>query len=131
MAPAGSMYSTVLDLARFMSVLFAGGLAPDGTRVLQRETLEQMWTPQFAEPGARTGFGIGFAIGELEGRRRVGHGGAIYGFSTDLAALPDDGLGVVVVSTLDVTNSVVERISDAALRLMLAAKQGAALPETR
>ncbi len=29
----------------------------------------------------------------------VGHGGAIYGFATELAALPDDKLGVVAVTT--------------------------------
>src|SRR5439155_1551232 len=30
MAPAGSMYSTVTDLGRFLSVLFAGGKGPQG-----------------------------------------------------------------------------------------------------
>jgi D-alanyl-D-alanine dipeptidase len=130
MAPAGSMYANVLDLARFMSTLFNGGAGPGG-RVLEAATLEQMWTPQYAEPGQSTGYGIGFGIGELDGHRRIGHGGAIYGFATDLAALPDDRLGAAVVVTLDITNSVAERISDAALRLMLAAKQQQPLPEIR
>src|SRR2546429_5398811 len=35
MAPAGCMYSTVLDLGRFLSVLFNQGQGPNG-RVLQR-----------------------------------------------------------------------------------------------
>jgi len=131
MAPAGSMYSTVLDLGRFLSVLFARGRTPDGAQVLRPETLEQMWTPQFADSGAATGYGIGFAIGRMDGHRRIGHGGAIYGFATELAALPDDSLGVVVISTLDVTNAVVERIADEALRLMLAGKRGAPLPAIR
>src|SRR5690606_12123357 len=127
---AGSMYASVLDLGRFLSALFAGGTGPNG-QVLQPETLEQMWTPQYAAPGERTGFGIGFAIGELDGRRRIGHGGAIYGFATDLAALPAEKLGAAVVVTLDMTNSVAERITDAALRLMLAKKLGEPLPEIR
>lgn len=130
MSPAGSMYASVLDLSRFMSALFAGGRGASG-QVLEASTLEEMWTPQYAAPGERTGFGIGFAIGELDGRRRIGHGGAIYGFATDLAALPDERLGAAVVVTLDITNSVAERISDAALRLMLAAKNGEPLPEIR
>jgi CubicO group peptidase (beta-lactamase class C family)/D-alanyl-D-alanine dipeptidase len=138
MAPAGSMYSSVLELGGFMSVLFAGGRGPGG-QVLRRETLEQMWTPQFrpttgggdTAAAARTGYGIGFAISQLNGKRRIGHGGAIYGFATDLAALPDDRLGAAVVSTLDITNAAAGRISDAALRLMLAAKEGRALPEVR
>ena len=130
MAPAGSMYASVIDLGRFLSVLFAGGTGPNGP-VLKRETLEAMWKPQFAAPGERTGFGIGFSIDELEGRRRIGHGGAIYGFATDLAALPDEKLGAVVVITTDVTNTVAERITGSALQLMLAAKQGKPLAEIR
>ena len=127
MAPAGSMYTTVEDLARFLGVLFADGRGPAGP-VLRPETLRAMWTPQFAAPGARTGFGIGFALSELDGRRRVAHGGAIYGFATELEALPDEKLGVVVVATLDGANAVTERIAETALRLMLAAREGGELP---
>ena len=49
MAPAGCMYSTVLDLGRFLGVLFNQGQGPNG-RVLQAATLEKMWTPQFVKP---------------------------------------------------------------------------------
>lgn len=128
MAPAGSMYSTVTDLGRFLSVLFAGGEAPGG-RILRAETIEQMWTPQFAEPSQRSGFGLGFAISDLDGQRRIGHGGAIYGFASELAALPEQKLGVVVVTSVDIANSVVERIADTGLRMMLAAREGRPLPE--
>ena len=38
-------------------------------------------------------FALGFAIGELEGRASYGHGGAIYGFATQLCIL--DGAGRV------------------------------------
>jgi serine beta-lactamase-like protein LACTB len=127
MAPAGSMYSTVEDLGHFLSVLFAGGRGPGGA-VLKRETLEQMWTPQFAKPGDKTGFGIGFQLTEFEGRRRVGHGGAIYGFATELAALPEDKLGVVVIASRDCVNPVASRIADVALRNMLAVRAGKPLP---
>ena len=123
MAPAGSMYSTVLDLGRFMSVLFARGRTSRG-QVLTAKSLEQMWTPQFAARGARTGFGLGFDISSLDGRRVVRHGGAIYGFATELAALPDDSVGVVVAITKDGTNAVAERIASAAIRLMLATVKG-------
>jgi CubicO group peptidase (beta-lactamase class C family)/D-alanyl-D-alanine dipeptidase len=127
MTPAGSMYSSVLDLGRFLSVLFAGGRA-GGRQVLRAETLEQMLTPQFAQPGQRNGYGLGFALGELDGRRLIGHGGAIYGFATSLAALPDDKLGAVVIVTADVANAVSDHIAETALRLMVAAKNAQPLP---
>jgi CubicO group peptidase (beta-lactamase class C family)/D-alanyl-D-alanine dipeptidase len=122
--PAGSMYTTVNDLGKFMSALFAGGGA-----ALKPETVQQMWTPQFAKPGEKTGYGIGFRLGELDGHRQVGHGGAIYGFATSLSALPDDKLGVVVVTTKDSANTVTNRIAEAALKAMLAARDGKPIPQ--
>jgi serine beta-lactamase-like protein LACTB len=122
MSPAGSMYTSVLDLARFLRMLNAGG-SIDGRQVVTRETLEAMWTPQFAQ-GATEGAGIGFFVSMLDGKRAVGHGGAIYGFATELMSLPDDGLGVVVVATLDGANAVTERIARTALEGMLAVRAG-------
>ena len=126
-APAGNLVATVLDLGRFLVALFAGGTGPGG-RVLRPETLEQMWAPQFAEPGAGRGFGLGFRVDRLDGHRRVGHGGAIYGFATELAALPDEKLGVAVVVTRDGAGGAARWIADTALRLSLAARRGEDLP---
>jgi D-alanyl-D-alanine dipeptidase len=124
MAPAGSLYSTVEDLGRFLSVLFAGGQGPRG-RVLSNETLQAMWMPRFGE---KTGYGIGFRVGSLDGRKVVGHDGAIYGFATSLAAMPEEKIGAVAVTTLDSANAVTRRIVRAALESMLAARDGKALP---
>jgi serine beta-lactamase-like protein LACTB len=126
--PAGSMYSTVNDLGKFMSVLFAEGKGPHGP-IISKESLNEMWKPQFAKDGDKTGFGIGFLIGELDGNRSIGHGGAIYGFSTELEALPDEKLGVVVIAARDGANAVTTHIAQVALRQMLAAKQGKDLPK--
>ncbi len=128
MAPAGSMYAPVTDLARFMSVLFNGGKGARG-KVLKPETIDQMWTSQFAGASAKNGFGLGFALSEFQGYRRIGHGGAIYGFATELAALPEMKFGAVVVTTLDCANHVVTRIADQALALMLAQRQEQPLPK--
>ena len=127
MSPAGSMYSTMPDLARFMSVLFAGGRGPGGA-VVKAATLDSMWRPQYAPRGARGGAGLGFQVGALDGRRMVSHGGAIYGFATQLAALPDEKLGVAVSAAKDGMNALTDRIADEALRLMLAARAGRPLP---
>jgi CubicO group peptidase (beta-lactamase class C family)/D-alanyl-D-alanine dipeptidase len=120
---AGCLYCPVTDLARFASALFAGGKP-----ALTGEGLHQMLTPQFAAPDAKDGFGLGFMLGELEGQRRVGHGGAIYGFSTELALLPKEKLGVAVVANKDVSNRVTTRLADHILRTILAARAGKPLP---
>jgi D-alanyl-D-alanine dipeptidase/CubicO group peptidase (beta-lactamase class C family) len=123
MAPAGSMYAPVTDLATFMSAIFAEGVGPRGA-VVAPETLEEMLTPQFAPADATSGFGIGFSLGTLDGHRYAGHGGAIYGFATQLAFLPDEKLGAIAVTTMDVANTVMDRITDYALREMLAVREG-------
>jgi len=128
MASAGSLYSTVLDLGRFLEVLFASGRGPGG-QILPGQTLEAMWKPQFASAGAKSGFGLGFYVSQLDGHRMVGHSGGIYGFATQVSSLSDEKLGVVAVTTVDGANAVTEHVADLALRMMLAARRGQPLPK--
>lgn len=127
-APAGNLYSSVLDLSKFLVAIFRGGAGENG-RILEQETLQQMISPQSDDPDATTRFGIGFHITELDGHTRIGHGGAVYGFSTQLEALPEEKLGVAAVATLDGSNGLVDRVANYALRLMLAHRAGEPLPE--
>ena len=126
--PAGALYTTVTDLTRFWSALFARGRGVNG-QILQPSTLEQMFVPQFAGPDVKTGYGLGFGLGELDGHRTVGHGGAVYGFATTFRALPAEKLGVVVVTTKDAANAVTGRIATAALTAMLAEREGKPMPQ--
>ncbi len=133
MAPAGSMYTNVLDLGRFLYVLFAGGKGPHGP-IIKPETLEQMWALQFVKKDAKKeetkeGFGLGFYLSDLDGHKSIGHGGAMYGFATELRALPKEKLGVVVVASRDVANGVTSHIASVALRQMLAVKEDRPLPD--
>jgi CubicO group peptidase (beta-lactamase class C family) len=66
MAPAGSMYSTVNDLGHFVSVLLVQDKTEHGA-LLKPATLEQMWSPQFANAGGRV-FGLGFQVRSLDGQ---------------------------------------------------------------
>ncbi len=122
MSPAGSMYASVEDLARFMKMLFNHGKTGNH-QLLNRETLETMWTPQYTKEGANTGYGIGFNVSELEGHKMVGHGGAIYGFATQLYLVPGQKCGVVITTSLDGANAVMDRLARYALRSMLALKE--------
>jgi CubicO group peptidase (beta-lactamase class C family)/D-alanyl-D-alanine dipeptidase len=122
MAPAGSMYSTVTDLGHFLSVLMARGQTANGP-LLQPKTIEEMWSPQFPNPGGRV-FGLGFIVRSVDGHRLVGHGGAIYGFATTLDLLPEDKVGVVVTATKDSVNAVTERIGEETLKLVLNQRSG-------
>ncbi len=121
--PAGNMYSTVMDQARFLSAIFAGGRGLNGP-VLKPETLRQMLVPQ--NPGS--GYGLGFALLNVDGLRMVGHRGGVYGFSTESLAMPDDKLGAVVITNMDNSSEVAWHVAFTALRFMLAARAGKPLP---
>ena len=122
-APAGNLYSTAADLSRFVMALFEGG------KVVRPETLASMFTIQYAKADERRGFGLGFLVDEFRGRRRVGHSGAVYGFATEVSALPADKLGVVVVATKDCANGLTRQIGDLCLDALIAVKEGKPLPD--
>jgi CubicO group peptidase (beta-lactamase class C family)/D-alanyl-D-alanine dipeptidase len=121
MAPAASLTTTVLDLGKFATALI--GDANGAGKLLPKSKLEEMWQSQFAPAGEKRSFGIGFSMSELDGHRKAGHNGAVYGFATDFSLLPDEKLAAIVVVTRDFGNTVASRISTLALRSMLAARE--------
>jgi serine beta-lactamase-like protein LACTB len=115
--PAGNLYTTAPDLARFVSALAASGAG-----LVKPATLAGMWRPQFTTD--TNGFGLGFMVGTHRGHRTIGHNGAVYGHSSSLVLLPEEKLGVVVLANEDIVNGRVHRISNAALDLLLEAARG-------
>lgn len=122
--PAGNLYTTVVDLAKFAAFLMGGEDAP---RILKRQTLEQMFQPQLTED--ETGFGLGFSVGDFRGHKTVQHSGAVYGFSTSMIVLPEQRIGVVVFSNADIASGRVRRLTEPSLNLLLEAVRGEAMPE--
>ncbi len=125
--PAGNMVSTVVDLGRFASMLFAEGRGPKGM-LLNPETFRSMMEPQLGRPGETPGFGLGFALSKLDDERQIGHSGAVYGFATDLEALPDVKLGAIVIAAADCANGITRHVAESSLRAMLAVRKGRPLP---
>ncbi len=129
--PAGNLYSSVRDLSKFLSWMLADAKTAGGVQILKPETYQLMTTPIRNTEGQSQGFGIGFHVHDLDGYVKIGHGGAVYGFSTQLEALPERNLGVVAAASLDGSNGVVGRLTDYALRLMIAAQDDKPLPDYR
>jgi CubicO group peptidase (beta-lactamase class C family) len=119
--PAGNLYTTAEDLARFLMFLLAEGRS--GSRqLLKPETLQAMFTVQLTKE--ETGFGLGFHVGKSHDHKLVGHMGEVYGHTSSMAVLPQEKIGVVVLANEDIAAGPVRKLSDAALELMLEAKLG-------
>lgn len=102
--PAGSINSNVEDMARWLAVHSNRGKVKDKT-VLSAAVLADMHAPQMATGMASerpeispVSYGLGWFVDVYRGHRRVHHGGNIDGFSADAYVLPDDGLGIVLLS---------------------------------
>ena len=127
MVPAGSLYSSVTDLAKFVNMIFSDG-SINGKKFVHPNTLTEMFTPQFTT-SKMNGYGIGFRISKHNSYKMISHGGAIYGYSTQLSALPEPKIGVVVASSVDISNSITRKISSYTLDLLIAKEKRLALPE--
>jgi len=124
--PAGNLYATAGDLARFAQMVLADGRTADGRALVQPATLQEMGTIQLTKE--RSAYGLGFHVATLDGHKMLHHAGAVYGFSSSIVILPDEGIAVVVLCNEDIARGPVGRISEAALSLMLEAKLGQGLP---
>ncbi|MGW5304781.1 serine hydrolase domain-containing protein [Streptomyces griseoluteus] len=97
MAPAGQLWSTTGDLARFAAFLVKGD-----DRVLSAESVREMRTPAApAEPadvvdGAT--YGLGLQIQHRDGRLLAGHSGSLPGFLATLTFSVADDVAAVVLA---------------------------------
>jgi len=112
-----------VDQGLFLSAIFADGRGLSGP-ILKPATLQQMFFPQ----GSDSSFGLGFALLDVDGLKMAGHRGGIYGFSTELLAIPKEKIGVVVITNMDNSSEVCWHVAFTALRFMLAARSGKPLP---
>ena len=113
--PAGQLYSTVEDMARFMMLQFAEG-ATNGAQVLAAATIREMRQPVMMMSDWQAGTAIGWRLARTAGRVTISHGGGVHGFTTQIMLVPDLKLGVAVFTN---TGTDPQSISRAALELLI------------
>jgi len=128
--PAGGLCSNVLDLARLMRGVFAGGTL-DGRKVLDKNLLAATFEPQYPDRPLDFGqhFGLGWMLSGLPiegGGQQAWHNGGTKAFLSQLALLPEKKLGVVVLTNADNAGELVYGTAEEALRLALEVRHGIA-----
>lgn len=94
-APAGAVNSNVLDMAQWVRLQLGQGKI-NGKRLISADRIIDTWTPQIEmAPGAS--YGMGWMLHEVNGHKVVEHGGNIDGFSAEVALMPDQNLGYVLL----------------------------------
>jgi CubicO group peptidase (beta-lactamase class C family) len=129
---AGGIYSSAHDLARWVMAQLDGGRIPGSDRRLfSPERQQEMWSlitpmpipppavPELApaQPNFR-GYGEGWFVGDYRGRKLVWHTGGWPGMVSRITLLPEQKLGVVVLTSAELSgafNAVALRALDAYL----------------
>lgn len=107
--PAGSINSSVDDMSHY-AIFQLGDGTYDGKRVVLESDLREMHAPQTTMPDApqrsqlpglgHMSYALGWVSTSYRGHSLVWHNGGIDGFYALLSLLPDDHIGVVVLTNL-------------------------------
>jgi len=129
----GAMLSSVSDMARYMRMILAGGVAPDGRTILRPESVRAMLSPQNTAVALDFDFRIGYiwwlCDPDLNYAGRVcQHGGTTTMTKTSLKMLLDHELGVIMLTNSNTAGSLRDAAPTGTLQLALEEKTGLAPP---
>jgi CubicO group peptidase (beta-lactamase class C family) len=104
MRPAGGVWSTPTDMAKYMAAELSKGVLPNGTRLVSEEALLERRVPRTKIIDGLS-YGLGFFVETVNGLTVVHHGGNNLGYTSDFWFIPELGVGVSILSNLGGANS--------------------------
>ena len=109
LAPAASIGSSVNDMSKWVMMLLNNGKV-DGKTMIPASAIQKTRTPYsvLSKRGAYRFnkshyqlYGLGWFLGEYNGREIVSHTGGVNGFVTSVTLVPEENLGIVVLTNTD------------------------------
>ncbi len=123
--PAGSIDSNVTDMARWVRFQLDDGVVPSGAgaadaraapgkRLISHAAMREMHSPQMLIPITEEGekldpwshfsaYGFGWFLLDYRGNEIIHHGGNIDGFSAEVDLVPEQKLGIVILTNMNGT----------------------------
>jgi len=99
-SPAAGLSSSVEDLGKYLAFQMGNGTVA-GKVILKASTLKEMHRVQWLQQDWQSGWGLGFSVTHAGGKTYLGHIGILSGYRTAISFLPDENLGVIVLSNAD------------------------------
>jgi hypothetical protein len=117
-APAGAITSNVIDLSQWLRLMLGRGVL-DGKRIVSEKGFGEIVKRHIAvDEGfgvppylSGVGYGLGWFLAERDGHHFIYHPGGLNGFTALVELVPDQNLGLVVLTNVS-SNSTVAAISD-------------------
>jgi len=127
MAPAGGIISSVSDMAKWLRLQLGRGTI-DGVRFFSEDASRTMWTVHNPQAVSRQserlfpsthfrGYALGWGLSDYLGRKVVSHGGGYDGMFSRVVLVPEENLGMVVLTNgmTNLQTALTYRILDAYL----------------
>jgi CubicO group peptidase (beta-lactamase class C family) len=116
-APCGGIITNATDIAKWLVTQLDSGRAPNSSTIFSPSSTNQLWkivTPisygkaaEDLKPGQISlgGYALAFHIYNYKQYKMVGHGGALDGFVSQIAMVPDLNLGIAVFTNQESTGA--------------------------
>src|SRR5215217_7371335 len=97
-APAGAINSSARDMAQWVRLMLGNGMF-DGRRFVSEKGFDELIRKQINIAGP-VDYGLGWFLRQWNGHKVVEHGGNIDGFNAQVALMPDQKLGFVLLTNV-------------------------------
>ena len=95
--PAGGVWTSARELSRYLQMELARGKLPHGRQLVSEVNLLERRRAQ-VPIGEDASYGMGLEVSTEYGIPVVSHGGAMFGYLSDMIFLPDHGVGAVILT---------------------------------
>jgi CubicO group peptidase (beta-lactamase class C family) len=98
--PAGAVWTSAADLSHYVQLELTQGKLPNGKQLVSAENLLMRRAPQ-VQLGEDSSYGMGLTVDHTYGVQVVSHGGSMSGFKSNWWAVPEAGIGAVLLTNSD------------------------------
>jgi CubicO group peptidase (beta-lactamase class C family) len=95
---AGGIASSVRDQLKYARFQMGDGTAPDGTRLLQRASMDEMQSATTPAGSSFGAFGVTWMVKTLDGVKTVRHGGTTNGQLSAFVLVPERNFAITVLT---------------------------------
>jgi CubicO group peptidase (beta-lactamase class C family) len=108
LAPAGAISSSINDLSKWVMAQLNKGKIGDA-QIIPANVIARTWAPNSILGNGGTQFntghfalyGLGWFLEEYNGKKIVSHTGGVNGFVTSVTLIPEEKLGIIVLTNTD------------------------------
>lgn len=98
--PAGGAWSSVHDVIKYVRDELDEGKLPDGSQLVSAKNLLQR-RARGVQLGEHAWYGMGLEVDQTFGVTVISHGGSLVGFKSNWYAIPEAGVGAVILENAD------------------------------